>query len=540
MKNHKTTDGIALAKKQKHFKKSTYAKQLNVDSRPTTMRSRQFKTERTKHQDTDHINGTSMKKHREQNRHSNYERNNSYILEDSHNIKQSKLKNRPNPNIERGLKEPTNYNAMFKKTGSYYSKQAKNQISNKNLIEIVNEFKLPKDMRLDRFRIMLHDFEMFHTQSLLKVDVMTMKTPIFLSNYKTPCWLAPLTEHDVIPNRQLKWASRMRDMIKHMTPLWIERLRRRVNYKIKCLPYVYLIGFPKCGTTDMIHRLHRHPDVAMSKKEFHWWTKMRAPKAKGNTSLCHYTDLFNEAAEIVKESTYIGTQGPNANYFHKKIIIDGSPSTVFNCSLEDFDEGGPMRIIADDIRHVQGNKSKFIVMLRDPVERLYSEFIFFRKSHPDEEVNPNIFDEMARKGIRLFNDCLESHSLRMCVYKSDLQLEHSFRLVLGIYHIYLRDWIKVVGDDLLPVVLEEFVEDKTKTMTAIFDHLNIERLHPLHMDGLGLLSKEGVNGVKQKYEKYGEMLPETRTLLEGFYAEYNKELEKTLGRKLIHWEYKTT
>lgn len=48
------------------------------------------------------------------------------------------------------------------------------------------------------------------------------------------------------------------------------------NSRFRCLPYFYIIGQPKCGTTDLFDRLRFHPDVRLALlKEPHWWSRKR-------------------------------------------------------------------------------------------------------------------------------------------------------------------------------------------------------------------------------------------------------------------------
>jgi hypothetical protein len=43
---------------------------------------------------------------------------------------------------------------------------------------------------------------------------------------------------------------------------------------LACLPYAYILGQPKCGTTDLFDRLRRHPDIRMPRqKEVRWFTR---------------------------------------------------------------------------------------------------------------------------------------------------------------------------------------------------------------------------------------------------------------------------
>ena len=60
-------------------------------------------------------------------------------------------------------------------------------------------------------------------------------------------------------------------------------------FEIHCLPYFYLAGFPKCGTTDLFFEMKKHPNILMSmQKEPHWWTRNRfrgLPSQDGNVEV---------------------------------------------------------------------------------------------------------------------------------------------------------------------------------------------------------------------------------------------------------------
>ena len=45
---------------------------------------------------------------------------------------------------------------------------------------------------------------------------------------------------------------------------------------LQCVPYFFVIGFPKCGTTDLFDRLSHHPEfIKPSFKEIHWISRYR-------------------------------------------------------------------------------------------------------------------------------------------------------------------------------------------------------------------------------------------------------------------------
>ena len=53
------------------------------------------------------------------------------------------------------------------------------------------------------------------------------------------------------------------------------------EFTIRCLPYFYLAGFPKCGTTDLFFEMAKHPDFFPARrKEPHWWTRNRFSNAQ--------------------------------------------------------------------------------------------------------------------------------------------------------------------------------------------------------------------------------------------------------------------
>lgn len=45
---------------------------------------------------------------------------------------------------------------------------------------------------------------------------------------------------------------------------------------LQCVPYFFVIGFPKCGTTDLFDRLSHHPEfLKPAFKEIHWISRYR-------------------------------------------------------------------------------------------------------------------------------------------------------------------------------------------------------------------------------------------------------------------------
>ncbi|XP_053381985.1 uncharacterized protein LOC123541018 [Mercenaria mercenaria] len=76
----------------------------------------------------------------------------------------------------------------------------------------------------------------------------------------------------------------------YRNPCWFEDEESDTSNGLKCLPYFYLIGAPKCGTTDLQRRLVQHPDISdRIVKEPQWFSRNR---------FCKYSATFFEGIAL--------------------------------------------------------------------------------------------------------------------------------------------------------------------------------------------------------------------------------------------------
>lgn len=77
------------------------------------------------------------------------------------------------------------------------------------------------------------------------------------------------------PSGKIYQMEEPRNYIKETkNPCWYDKPDQKRG--LCCLPYFYIAGVAKCGTTDMNYRLMLHPDVLKgSMKEYHWWDRYR-------------------------------------------------------------------------------------------------------------------------------------------------------------------------------------------------------------------------------------------------------------------------
>ena len=140
-------------------------------------------------------------------------------------------------------------------------------------------------------------------------------------------------------------------------------------------------------------------------------------------------------------------------------------------------------------------KTKFIVIFRDPVKRVISEYFRLRR----------------RGGEKLDFD--------QAILQPHLQDRY---MGAGIYIEHLERWLSIFPrHQILVLILEDLAQDPAREVNKIFKFLGCEE-HKL--DSYKIL--------KQAKYDMNEIRPETIDALKKFYKPYNKKLETFLGRKL--------
>ena len=305
-----------------------------------------------------------------------------------------------------------------------------------------------------------------------------------------------------------------------------------------CLASVYLAGMPKCGTTDLFYKLMWHPELtAVTKitdsgsekyeKERFYWTRSRigrpisflanprVPPPK--TDFSHYLSNTANVAEKVKT-------GNNLR------IVDGTPSLLWD--LGGWEKRYPG---LDEPPYSNGNlihavtpDAKILAILRNPIDRLYSEYLYFWKSGKmsKEPRTPDTFHLDVLRETHKFNRCLMEKSLRHCCYSSDRSMR--LRVALGVYFCYINDFEEVFGDNLLVVTMKEYQLHPIETLSKIFDRIGVSQ--PSVEDLRSFIETSKTYNVNTDIKiDVGKMHDETRDLLTKFYHPYNLKLAELLN-----------
>ncbi|XP_041803770.1 carbohydrate sulfotransferase 15-like [Chelmon rostratus] len=369
----------------------------------------------------------------------------------------------------------------------------------------------------------------------------------FLPGVKSPCWYEEISsERSTDPyrdNRYCLFVQKYKSLCNKMRPNFHEHLQHRDGklFRLRCLPYFYIIGQPKCGTTDLYYRLKMHPEVQYSIiKESQWWTRRRFGYThvkdgfKKIIPVEDYLDLFDVAAQHIQEEMSRNSSGDH--HMTQFVTVEASPSTMWDNQVwsyvhRDRKETEPGFLTQDFIHALQPG-AKLIVILRDPVERLYSDYLYFRMGKESVED----FHQKAMKSVQLFQSCLSERSLRSCVHNRRLLDAMPVKLHAGLYVVFLLDWLSVFHrDQILVLRLEDYAADKRATLQKAFDFLG---LSPLSVELEEEVMKNHVansRGVKDK--KLGPMLPATRDLLREFHQPFNRKLASVLDNSAFLWSY---
>ncbi|XP_026771069.3 carbohydrate sulfotransferase 15 isoform X1 [Pangasianodon hypophthalmus] len=367
----------------------------------------------------------------------------------------------------------------------------------------------------------------------------------FLPDAKNPCWYKQLSGNaSVNPYQRNLYAlySRQSRVAFHILrrSFWKHLLRREGKlYRIRCLPYFYIIGQPKCGTTDLYERLRLHPGIRVSAlKEPHWWTRKRFGIIRPSDGLHarypveDYLDLFDLPAHHIQ---YQMLANRTAGVHHADIIIgEASASTMWDNNAWSYlygntSEAEPPFLIQDFIHALQP-EARFIAILRDPVERLYSDYLYFGMANKSVED----FHEKVWESLQLFDACLQEFSLRACVYNSTLNNAMPVRLHVGVYVVYVLDWLSVFSrDQLLVLRLEDHAADKRASMNRVFRFL---QLGPLSEQKEAEITERPASNTRRLADKnLGPMLPLTRRVLTAFYSPFNRKLATVLHDNAFLW-----
>jgi hypothetical protein len=217
------------------------------------------------------------------------------------------------------------------------------------------------------------------------------------------------------------------------------------------LPRIYLIGFPKCGTTTIAEALFEHPSLEFPeikpndpnyfKKEAHFFDCPRY-----ESGLLFYSEYYPKLRHLSGNDSVlhslneeVSDHDSHAKAKHKITGIDGTPSI--------------MNLIAfvrmSSVFSNQSSNIRFIVSLRDPFEAIYSAWNHLRKSSDAMNYYGNSSDFYADVYLDF-----QSQKVSSCHPTSLWWLHHNRFSLDKLMANFFLNCPPIIRNYLFPVVLE--------------------------------------------------------------------------------------
>jgi hypothetical protein len=276
-------------------------------------------------------------------------------------------------------------------------------------------------------------------------------------------------------------------------------------------PSFLIIGAQKSGTTSMYEWIHQHDLVLRGKRRethfFDW--RWRDDLETKDEKVQEYMNYFQHATLYMHPSLMAG---------------ESSPSYLLNS-----------HIVIERIKEVCEDSLKLIVMLRNPVDRAFSQYQMCKdpngtaaqKKARGSLCTDNSFIEVMRQEMEELAACcgltasdVPSYDSFRDNYLTSRPLSHGGHSFLGrgLYAMQLIPWLEAFPRESIKILcLEEVTQHPNETMEEVFEFLGLPP-QPLFLEAHNTRS-------------YDAMEPEVRAELSEFYRTHNEVLFDMIGRR---------
>jgi hypothetical protein len=258
---------------------------------------------------------------------------------------------------------------------------------------------------------------------------------------------------------------------------------------LRVLPDFVIIGAQRSGTTSLFKYLSAHPDIYPAVfKEVHFFDR-----------------FFNRGVSWYRSFFPLALQHRYVTHVQERAFLTGEATPYYL-----FHPHAAERM-AGLLPHV-----KLIVILRNPVDRAYSQY-YHEVKRGLESVS---FDEALHRERKILN--IEQETLEADpAYHSALHQNHAY-LARGRYVEQLQVWRRhFPREQLLVLQSEAFYSDPTAVVARVVSFLGLPPFR------LGELTK--YNEIQ-----YPDMSAEVRADLQNYFRPYNQQLYEFLG---VDWTW---
>jgi len=277
-------------------------------------------------------------------------------------------------------------------------------------------------------------------------------------------------------------------IIRKVAKVWVRRLRRPFS-RFAVLPEVLLIGASKCGTSSMAAHLSSHPDcMPPFYKEVRYFDASRIPVADFDLFKAHFPTIARRKAKELVTGRRAWTADFSPTYFDHP----HAPRRVFE---------------------VLGRDPKLILLVRNPVDRAFSQYRF-------QKGIGNETEDDFEKALNLEAGRVAGEVERQLVdesYYSDSLMKFGY-VTRGMYLRSLERWHRYFDrSSLLIVRFEDFKASPQSVFDGICDFLEVPH-HRIRNE------VHNVSTVRQT------MSPAARARLLEIFRPHNQQLSEYLDR----------
>jgi hypothetical protein len=272
---------------------------------------------------------------------------------------------------------------------------------------------------------------------------------------------------------------------------------RHTNYTV---PNFYILGAAKCGTTSLAKWLGRHPDICISRP--------KEPR--------YFTMEYHNGPEWYSKNYF-------PHYDGEYYMGDASALNLM------------VHFVTKRIKETSGSNAKFIVLVRNPIQRAYSFWSKYSRMRPGRETGT--FDEVILENFRLLDDNIfETEEEFMVTADAKGGSYRPTYIEHGMYATHIKRFQAEFGLESVGVwTLDQLSENPKLTMNEVYKFLGVKNWC-LDMS----LEEENWSSAKRTTElPLDTMHTTTYNDLQRFYQPGVEELSNMFGINFLEqWGFK--
>ena len=328
-------------------------------------------------------------------------------------------------------------------------------------------------------------------------------------------------------------------LAKSIVHLLLRLVYRTCTQKMRVLPDFFVLGPPRSGTSSLDYYITQHPSYLRPfMKELGYTADpeaQRAPHGQFNQDIYQYlpAGLRSPLMWAVQGLYYHNGASGYRKLFPLTSAMKRTRQRHGKAITGDYTVLGLYSGAATEVFPfcLAGDRTKFITILRNPVDFLFSYYTLENRAH-FRQVNRGLsFDRFIHhpedfyvdgKFIRILDMMLQQWRPQFEQYSFFDESRYSFATFMASYVVFIKQWAsKIPRERFLVLSFTDLCEHSRETMNTVFDFLEVPRF-----------DVPDVKPVNANVYKEKSIPQETASYIRAVTQPYNEELYEFLGRDL--------